>query len=72
MKWYNLKVNKCPQCNKTFLSSSFSKRLGYIVCLCGFTISNKRFSEIVNSQVKQDLPIDEDLEEKLQEEEDML
>jgi len=55
MKWKNLKENKCPQCDKSFGYKAFSQRLGYIVCDCGFKISNKRFSEIVNSQVNQDI-----------------
>ena len=55
MKWQNLKQNKCPKCNKTFGTAAFSQQLGFIICSCGFKISNKRFSEIVNSQVTSDL-----------------
>ncbi len=52
MKWFNLKSNKCPQCNKGFIDSAFSKRLGFIVCNCGFQITNKRYSEIVQDMEK--------------------
>ena len=47
MKWYNLKQNKCPQCDKEF--SNFEGT--YIKCGCGFIISLKRFNEIVSDQV---------------------
>jgi len=47
MKWFNLKNNKCPQCNKDF----FDFKPTFIKCPCGFVISNKRFNEIVNDQV---------------------
>ena len=54
--WKNLKQNKCPECNTVFGYTAFSKRIGYIVCSqCGYTISNKRFSEIVNSQITEEL-----------------
>lgn len=53
MNWSKLKNNACPKCEKAFKDVAFSRRLGYIVCDCGFTISNRRFSEIVNSQVKE-------------------
>lgn len=46
MKWYNLKQNKCPQCNKDF----FDFKPTFIKCPCGFTISLKRFNEIVSEQ----------------------
>lgn len=46
MKWCNLKQNKCPKCNKTF--NNFSET--FIKCPCGFTISLKKFNEIVSDQ----------------------
>lgn len=49
MRWYNLKQNKCPQCNKTF----FDFQPTFIKCPCGFSISLKRFNEIVNDQNSQ-------------------
>ena len=55
MRWFNLKSNKCPLCNKAFSDSSFSKKLYFIVCNCGFQISNKRYSEIVNDMTNQDI-----------------
>lgn len=54
MKWSNLKQNLCPQCDKKFSYGSF-QRAGYIECDCGFAIREKRYSEIVNSQITQDL-----------------
>jgi len=44
MQWYKLSKNKCPQCHK--LLNSFSKE--YIGCSCGFSISVKKFSKIVD------------------------
>lgn len=60
MEWKNLKENRCPDCGYGFGYESFTKRPGFIVCKCGFSISNKRFEEIVNSQVTHQ--IDEDFE----------
>lgn len=57
MNWNNLKKNKCPKCSKDFGFRAFSKP-DIIECpsgVCNFSISHKRFSEIVNSQVSQDL-----------------
>ena len=61
MKWINLKQNKCPNCGKQFGFVDFNAKPGYIVCRCGFAIREKRYSEIVNSQVTAGLPsIDDD------------
>jgi len=46
MKWCNLKQNKCPQCSKDF----FDFQPTFIKCPCGFSISLKRFNEIVSEQ----------------------
>ena len=55
MKWSNLKINKCPQCDKPFDAMSFSST-GRISCFnCHYIISQKRFSEIVNSQIMANL-----------------
>lgn len=54
MNWNNLKQNKCPSCDKPFKYSSFQQK-GFITCSCGFTIREKRYSEIVNSQITKDL-----------------
>jgi len=54
MKWYNLKQNKCPKCDKPIASYHFYP--GEIVKYpCGFTIRVKKWSEIVNSQITKDL-----------------
>jgi len=53
MKWGNLKENKCPKCGEDLCQSTIKKDV--FECAngisCGFSISTKRFSEIVNSQV---------------------
>ena len=72
MNWQNLKVNKCPSCNKKFGYSSFTKTKGYIICDCGFSIREKRYSEIVNSQVTKELPSMQDDEDERTTEEDFL
>lgn len=54
MKWINLKQNKCPKCDKDFSYSSFQQK-GLITCSCGFAIREVRYSQIVNSQVTQDI-----------------
>ena len=56
MKWSNLKQNKCPKCDKAFNYSAF-KNPGYVVCTpeCGFAIRERRYSEIVTSQINADL-----------------
>lgn len=55
MKWSNLKLNKCPKCDKEFGFQAFSAKKGFIICACGFGISESRFGEIVHSQVTQQL-----------------
>jgi hypothetical protein len=57
MKWLNLRRNKCPKCDKDFGYQAFSQP-GFIMCPakgCGFTISHKRYTEIVNSQIKKSI-----------------
>lgn len=49
MKWYNLKQNKCPQCDKDL---DFTNPQLFS-CECGFKISEKRFKEITTDQTKQ-------------------
>jgi hypothetical protein len=56
MKWFNLKKNKCPRCDKNFGYLAFGQP-GYVICpekSCGFKISHKRYSEIVSSQVNKE------------------
>lgn len=58
MKWFNLKQNNCPKCNRTFGYRAVVTKKGFIVCdtpKCEFVISEKRYSEIVNSQINADL-----------------
>lgn len=65
MKWSNLKENKCPQCDKDFtkgmLVTMEEDFLGdtpaekFISHSCGFKIRESRYSQIVNSQITQDL-----------------
>lgn len=62
MKWSNLKLNKCPDCNKTFGFIDFNTKAGYIVCRCGFNIREKRYSEIVSSMINKQ--IEEQLDEE--------
>lgn len=54
MKWSNLKKNKCPKCDKDFTWGSFENP-SIIICGCGFAIREKRFSEIVSSQINQNI-----------------
>ena len=54
MKWSNLKQNKCPKCDKAFGFPAFQKN-GFIQCDCGFIIREKRYSEIVSSQINQNI-----------------
>ena len=50
MKWWNLKNNKCPKCNKDFV-------MGLTVVgdlyahECGFKIRKQRYEEIVNDML---------------------
>lgn len=54
MKWSNLKINKCPQCDKPIASIHFYPR-EIVKHPCGFTIRVKRWSEILNSQITTEL-----------------
>lgn len=56
LKWINLKLNKCPKCNRSWSSlwvATFAN--GNIECKCGFKISEKRMSAIVADMVQQGL-----------------
>ena len=64
MNWYNLKLNKCPKCNKSFVS--FSKSDKMIRCKCGFSISESRFNVLVD-KMRRDIPIKENGQEDNQE-----
>ena len=55
LNWYNLKNNKCPQCNrdiikglKTFpINDGDGNMVQTLQHFCGFTISEKKYNEIV-------------------------
>ena len=56
MKWYKLKENKCPSCGKDWLkmgNATFGN--GMVICKCGFKISEKRMTEIVNDKVAKEI-----------------
>lgn len=53
MKWINLKMNKCPKCNKDWSALWGAKfENGMIICKCDFKISEKRMSAIVADMVQ--------------------
>lgn len=54
MKWWNLKNNKCPQCNKDWVFDLTAVD-GLLVHGCGFRISEIRYQEIVNDMVGKEL-----------------
>lgn len=47
MKWWRLKINRCPQCNALLKVT--------LNCKCGFSISEKKMKEIVARLNLQDL-----------------
>lgn len=56
LKWVNLKLNKCPKCNRDWLimgNANFED--GMISCKCEFKIAEKRMSMIVSDMVKRGL-----------------
>ena len=60
IKWYMLKKNKCPKCGKalTYSSSTINDTgniESLITCVCGFSISEQRFGEIVAGIVTRDI-----------------
>jgi hypothetical protein len=58
MKWRNLKKNKCPKCDKDFmigLTTHPNDKGQVLVHPCGFAISERKYTMIVNSQVSADL-----------------
>lgn len=61
MRWGNLKKNLCPECNKDLMDGLEVevKENGQKLMKhpCGFKIYEKRFSEIVNSQVTANLAL---------------
>jgi len=63
MNWANLKKNRCPKCNKDWafdLKELIVETIGggkhkLLVHGCGFKISEKRYKEIVNGMVNQEI-----------------
>lgn len=55
MNWNNLKSNKCPKCDSD-LSDKFvetrHKSDCYFKCICGFTISSRKFKELISRTYK--------------------
>ena len=54
MNCYNLKKNKCPQCNKDFLIG-MTVRSNIFHHKCGFVISELRYKEITMSMNADDV-----------------
>lgn len=58
MKWNNLKSNKCPKCGKDWMGS-FGQNLSLngtmMTHICGFTISEKRYGEVVRNLVSKEI-----------------
>lgn len=51
MNWFNLKKNKCPQCNKDFLKNlkvESNTQPSMFTHSCGFKISEQKYKEIVS------------------------
>ena len=58
MKWSNLKINKCPQCNKDFASGlKVESNMAPVMFThkCGFKISEYKFREIVFSMNEKEI-----------------
>jgi hypothetical protein len=66
MKWFNLKENKCPKCNKDW-SQDLVVHDKMLQHLCGFKISEKKYREIVTSMVNKDIEWNEEDEAKFYE-----
>lgn len=65
MKWFNLRKNKCPQCNKDFLTGlQITNDANGIPTIfnhkCGFKISEQRYREIVSATNEQSLNLNDD------------
>ena len=55
MNWNNLKLNKCPQCNKDFMHGLDLSIRGMMKHSCGFMIRESRYTQIVSNQINRDL-----------------
>lgn len=58
MNWSNLKKNKCPKCNKDFMQGLMTHPMAGGQLLshpCGFSIGERRYSQIVSNQVSREV-----------------
>jgi len=58
MKWYNLRKNKCPDCNKDFmvgLKIESNMQPTLFIHKCGFKITEAKYKEIVAKMNEQNL-----------------
>ncbi len=65
LNWKNLKENKCPQCDRDFtvgMSMEFRQDFlsekpaeKFITHKCGFAVSERQYSQVVNSQITAEL-----------------
>lgn len=57
MKWDNLKKNRCPQCNGDLATSTRVETTtgSGLKHKCGFTISDRKFEQIVSERINKDL-----------------
>lgn len=59
MIWRNLKINRCPKCNKD-LVKGLTQKDGILEHKCGFRIREVRMREIVADQVERQLTLNEE------------
>lgn len=59
MKWWNLKKNKCPKCDKDW-AYDLEIRGHLMRHKCGFIISKKKYKEIVTGMVEIDIDNEND------------
>lgn len=70
LNWQNLQENKCPSCGKDFVGNSKKILLkngepGIEHIICGFQISERKYAQIVSSQINQSLIRKEEYEQNL-------
>ena len=54
MQWDRLKKNLCPQCGRSLIDQ-YDPSIQMFKCICGFMIGAKRFKDIVNKQITEEL-----------------
>ena len=60
MKWNNLKINKCPKCNKDWSLTLKEEKTGafglkMLIHDCGFKIYERRYREILQSTISKNI-----------------